>query len=90
MMKKYVAIWQWALVALVILQGQRVPADQLAFPDAEGFGARAEGGRGGEGGGRGDRAGDGQRPGGQGGGRGQGQGGPKPPTPAAGGRGGGR
>ncbi len=47
-MKKCTDIWQWILVALVVLLGQRVLAEQLAFPGAEGFGAYAEGGRGGD------------------------------------------
>jgi len=47
-MKESVAIWRWVLIALVVLQGQRSLADQLAFPGAQGFGAYAEGGRGGD------------------------------------------
>ena len=47
-MRKHVDIWRWVLSALVLLQGQSVLAEQLAFPGAEGFGAYAEGGRGGD------------------------------------------
>jgi hypothetical protein len=48
MMKKGIEIWQWFLLVLVLLQGQRGLADPLAFPGAQGFGAYAEGGRGGD------------------------------------------
>ena len=48
MIKKAIDICQWGLVVLVVLQGQWVLADPLAFPGAEGFGAHAEGGRGGD------------------------------------------
>ena len=48
MMKRYFGLWQLILVALLVLHGQIVLADQLAFPGAEGFGAYTQGGRGGD------------------------------------------
>lgn len=47
-MKYYANVLAWVLSAVVLLQGQSVLAEQLAFPAAEGFGAYAEGGRGGD------------------------------------------
>jgi hypothetical protein len=48
MIKKVIDICQWGFVTFLVLHVQSVTADQLAFPGAEGFGAYAEGGRGGD------------------------------------------